>query len=96
MNIKIFNPDFNLLNSLLLCILIFMLVILFYGNLTLIRQIYLLIKNKKIEQEKIVSLEDFLLNSNSSLINDKKNNDGKDINTTPGENQSIEFQEINN
>ena len=96
LNIKIFNPDFNLLNSLLLCFLIFMLVILFYGDLTLIRQIYLVMKNKKIEQEKIVSLEDFLLNSNSNLIKDKKNNDGKDINTTPGENQSIEFQEINN
>ena len=51
-------------------------------------------RNQKIEKEKIISLEDFLMNSNSDLINDKGNKKEKDINITPGENQSIEFQEI--
>ena len=51
-------------------------------------------KNKKIEKEKIISLEDFLMNSNNDLINDNENKKEKDIKITPGENQSIEFQEI--
>ena len=69
-----------------------------YGSVNLIRQIYLVRKNKKIEEEKIVSLEDFLLSSNSGLINDKFKGDKerKDINNKTTENQSIEFQEINN
>ena len=67
-----------------------------YGNVTLIRQIYLIRKNKKIEKEKIVSLEDFLSNSNNSLLSENLNKEDKDINANPNENQSIEFQEINN
>ena len=93
-NIKIFEPNFNFLNALLLCVFICSLIILFYGNIYLIRQFYLVRKNQKIEKEKIISLEDFLMNSNSDLNNDKGNKKEKDINVTPGENQSIEFQEI--
>ena len=95
-SIKIFEPEFNFLNSIIFCIIICILIILFYGNANLIKQIYLVRKNKKIEEEKIVSLEDFLLNSNNGLINDKEGKERKDINTNLGENQSIEFQEINN
>ena len=97
-SIKIFEPDFNLLNSFIFCGIICVLIILLYGSVNLIRQIYLVRKNKKIEEEKIVSLEDFLLNSNSGLINDKFKGDKerKDINNKTAENQSIEFQEINN
>ena len=63
--------------------------------MTLIRQIYLVRKNKKIEKQKIVSLEDFLSNSNTGLLNENSKED-KDINTTPGQSQNIEFQEIIN
>ena len=94
-NIKIFAPDFHFLNAFLLCIIICMIIILLYGNLTLIRQIYLVRKNKKIEKQKIVSLEDFLSNSNTGLLNENSKED-KDINTTPGQSQNIEFQEIIN
>ena len=73
-----------------------MIIILLYGNVTIIRQIYLLRKNKKIDKEKIVSLEDFLTNSNNSLLNENLNKEDKDINATPNEIQSIEFQEFNN
>jgi palmitoyltransferase len=55
-NIKIFSPNFNYLNTFLLFIIILMIIILLYGNVTIIRQIYLLRKNKKIDKEKIVSL----------------------------------------
>ena len=72
-----------------------MIIILLYGNLTLIRQIYLVRKNKKIEKQKVVSLEDFLSNSNTGLLNENLKED-KDINTTPGQSQNIEFQEIIN
>ena len=95
-NIKIFSPNFNYLNTFLLFIIILMIIILLYGNVTIIRQIYLLRKNKKIDKEKIVSLEDFLTNSNNSLLNENLNKEDKDINATPNESQSIEFQEINN
>ena len=95
-NIKIFSPNCNYLNTFLLFIIILMIIILLYGNVTIIRQIYLLRKNKKIEKEKIVSLEDFLTNSNNSLLNENLNKEDKDINATPNESQSIEFQEINN
>ena len=95
-NIKIFSPNFNYLNTFLLFIIILMIIILLYGNVTIIRQIYLLRKNKKIEKEKIVSLEDSLTNSNNSLLNENLNKEDKDINATPNEIQSIEFQEINN
>ena len=95
-NIKIFSPNFNYLNTFLLFIIILMIIILLYGNVTIIRQIYLLRKNKKIDKEKIVSLEDFLTNSNNSLLNENLNKEDKDINATPNEIQSIEFQEINN
>ena len=95
-NIKIFSPNFNYLNTFLLFIIILMIIILLYGNATIIRQIYLLRKNKKIDKEKIVSLEDFLTNSNNSLLNENLNKEDKDINATPNESQSIEFQEINN
>ena len=95
-NIKIFSPNFNYLNTFLLFVIILMIIILLYGNVTIIRQIYLLRKNKKIEKEKIVSLEDFLTNSNNSLLNENLNKEDKDINAIPNESQSIEFQEINN
>ena len=95
-NIKIFSPNFNYLNTFLLFIIILMIIILLYGNVTIIRQIYLLRKNKKIDKEKIVSLEDFLTNSNNSLLNENLNKEDKDINAIPNESQSIEFQEINN
>ena len=95
-NIKIFSPNFNYLNTFLLFVIILMIIILLYGNVTIIRQIYLLRKNKKIDKEKIVSLEDFLTNSNNSLLNENLNKEDKDINATPNESQSIEFQEINN
>ena len=95
-SIKIFENDINVLNFFVFICIILMIVVLLFGDLTLIRQIYFVIKNKKIEREKIVSLEDFLLNSNSNLINEKINKEEKDINITPGENQSIEFQEIKN
>ena len=52
-------------------------------------------KNKKIEKQKVVSLEDFLSNSNTGLLNENLKED-KDINTTPGQSQNIEFQEIIN
>ena len=78
-NIKIFSPNFNYLNTFLLFIIILMIIILLYGNVTIIRQIYLLRKNKKIEKEKIVSLEDFLTNSNNSLLNENLNKEDKDI-----------------
>ena len=94
--IKIFSPNFNYLNSFLLFIIILMIIILLYGNVTIIRQIYLIRKNKKIEKEKIISLEDFLTNSNNTLLSENLNKENKDINTTPNENQTIEFQEINN
>ena len=93
-NIKVYDPNFKFLNALLLCFIICLLIFLFYGNFSLIRQFYLVRKNQKIEKEKIISLEDFLMNSNSGLINDNENKKEKDINVTPGENQSIEFQEI--
>ena len=95
-DIKIFSPNFNYINAFLLLIIILLIIILLYGNVTLIRQIYLIRKNKKIEKEKIVSLEDFLSNSNNSLLSENLNKEDKDINANPNENQSIEFQEINN
>ena len=95
--IKIFSPEFNYRNALLLCIIIFMIMILLYGNVTIIRHIYLIRKNRKIEEEKIVSLEDFLANSNnSSFLVENLNKEDKDINTTPNESKVIEFQEIKN
>ena len=93
-SIKIIESESRFFNTVLFICIILMILILFYGNVTIIRQIYLVRKNKKIEKEKIVSLEDFLSNSNNSSLNENLNKEDKDINTTPGENQSIEFQEI--
>ena len=82
--------NFNFISSKMFIWFLFLV----YGNIYLIRQFYLVRRNQKIEKEKIISLEDFLMNSNSGLINDNENKKEKDINVTPGENQSIEFQEI--
>ena len=68
-SIKIFENDINVLNFFVFICIILMIVVLLFGDLTLIRQIYFVIKNKKIEREKIVSLEDFLSNSNILTFN---------------------------
>ena len=96
LDFKVLEPDFNFMNFIIYLILLFILFILFYGAYTLLKQIYMINKNKKIEKQKIVSLEDFLSNSSSStLLSENSNKNDKDINTTPGESQSIEFQELN-
>ena len=76
--------------------------ILFYGIFSLLRQFNQIKKNKKIDKQRIVSLEDILSDSSSSLnenlnkINPGKNSNYKDINSPHGESESIEFQEIIN
>ena len=77
--------------------------ILFYGIFSLLRQFNQIKKNKKIDKQRIVSLEDILSDSSNSSLNESlnkknpsKNSNYKDINGPHAESESIEFQEIIN
>ena len=72
-----------------------------YGIFSLIRQFNQIKKNKKIESQRLVSLEDVLSDSSSSSLNETLNKSikvskYKDINNSKGEGESIEFQEFIN
>jgi ankyrin repeat protein len=103
-NIKVFKP-LNYINMILFVIITGILLILFYGLFSLIRQFNQIKKNKKIDQQRILSLEDILSNSSSSSssLSESLNksiemnySSYKDINSSPEGTSSIEFQEINN
>ena len=103
-NIKAFKP-LNYINMILFVFITAILLILFYGLFSLIRQFNQIKKNKKIDQQRILSLEDILSNSSSSSSSlseglnksiEMNYSSYKDINSSPEGTSSIEFQEINN
>lgn len=103
LNIKVFNPSINYLNLIILMFIIAFLLILFYGVFSLIRQFNQINKNRKIDKQRIFSLEDVLSNSSSKSMSESLNNsiimnysNYKAINNSHGDNSSIEFQEIHN
>ena len=102
-NIKIFNPNFNYLNLIIFVGIVGFILILFYGVFSLIRQFNQINKNKKLDKQRILSLEDLLSNSSSSKnltenLNKYSMNYSKykDINKSLQEASSIEFQEFYN
>ena len=102
LNIRIFNPTLNYINLIIFIFIIGVLIILSCGSFSLIRQFRNINKNRKIEKQRILSLEDVLSNSSDSLsenLNNSiimNNSNYKDINISKEENLSIEFQELNN
>lgn len=102
LNLKVFK-SFNYMNMILFFFIVSILLILFYGVFSLIRQFNQIKKNKKIDQQRIMSLEDILSNSSSSSLSESLNksiemnySNYRDINTSQGGSSSIEFQELNN
>ena len=101
MSIKIFNPSLNYINMFIYLFTIIIMVIFCYGLFSLIRQFNQIKKNKKIESQRLVSLEDILSDSSNSSLNESLNKSikvskYKDINNSKGEGESIEFQEFIN
>ena len=101
MSIKIFNPSLNYINMFIYLFIIIIMVIFCYGLFSLIRQFNQIKKNKKIENQRLVSLEDILSDSSNSSLNESLNKSikvskYKDINNSKGEGESIEFQEFIN
>jgi len=101
MSIKIFNPSLNYLNMLIYLFIICIMTIFCWGLYSLIKQFNQIKKNKKIDKQRIVSLEDILSESSSSSLNESLNQSVKvskykDINNSKGEGESIEFQEFIN
>ena len=101
--IKVFNPSINFINLIIFVFIIGFLLILFYGAFSLVRQFNQINKNRKIDKQRFFSLEDALSNSSSKSLTDNLNismamsySKYKDINSSKGENSSIEFQEIYN
>jgi hypothetical protein len=101
MRIKIFNPSLNYINMFIYLFIIGIMIILCFGLFSLIKQFNQIKRNKKIEKQRIVSLEDILSDSSSSSLNESltqsvKVSKYKDINSSKGEGESIEFQEFIN
>ena len=104
--IKVFTPTINYINLIIFIFIIGFLLILFYGAFSLIRQFNQINKNRKIDKQRIFSLEDALSNSSNSSSKSLTDNLNvslamsyskyKDINSSQGESSSIEFQEIYN
>ena len=103
-NLKVLKP-LNYINMILFALIFGILLILFYGFFSLIRQFNQIRKNKRIDQQRILSLEDILSNSSSSSSSlseglnksiEMNFSNYKDINSSPEGSSSIEFQEINN
>ena len=100
-SIKIFNPSLNYINMFIYLFIIVIMIIFCWGLFSLIKQFNQIKKNKKIEKQRIVSLEDILSDSSSSSLNESLNQSFKaskykDINNSKGEGESIEFQEFIN
>jgi len=105
LEIKVFSPSFNYINLVIFLFVIGILIILFCGIFSLLRQFRNINKNRKIERQRILSLEDVLSNSSSSSSNSSLSeslnksilySNYKDIKTSQEENLSIEFQDLNN
>ena len=101
MSIKIFNPSLNYINMFVYLFIIGIMIIFCFGLFSLIKQFNQIKRNKKIEKQRLVSLEDILSDSSSSSLNESLNKSFKvskykDINKSKGEYESIEFQEFIN
>ena len=103
-NIKIFNPKLNYLNTVLFVGILGFILVLLCGVFSLVRQFNQINRNRKIDKQRILSLEDLLSDSSSSKnLTENLNKSSlmhyskyKDINTSKLENSSIEFQEFYN
>ena len=99
-NIKIFSNSLNYINLVVFMFIFFILFIHVYGFCSIIRQFNQIHKNKKIDNQRILSLEDLLSNSSSLSFSENQNkpiefkySNYKNIGSQ-GKNSSIEFQEI--
>ena len=99
-NIKVINNSLNYINLVVFMLLFFILFIHVYGFCSIIRQFNQIHKNKKIDNQRILSLEDLLSNSSSLSFSENQNkpiefkySNYKNIGSQ-GKNSSIEFQEI--
>ena len=99
-NIKVFSNSLNYINLVVFMLIFFILFIHVYGFCSIIRQFNQIHKNKKIDNQRILSLEDLLSNSSSLSFSENQNkpiefkySNYKNIGSQ-GKNSSIEFQEI--
>ena len=99
-NIKIFSNSLNYINLVVFMFIFFILFIHVYGFCSIIRQFNQIHKNKKIDNQRILSLEDLLSSSSNLSLTENLNKSSvfkysnyKDIGSQ-GKNSSIEFKEI--